>query len=221
MAQRIASIVLALALALVPSSVEAAEARQAPGYAEIASPEAGSAVQGIVTITGSANHPSFTAYDLAFAYADNPTDTWFPLGPTVRSAVVQGPLGLWDTSRISPGAYVLRLRVFLSTGAVLESQARGITIGLPTTTPAPGAASPTSTSVPPTPTLVAPFPTPPGAAARPDPVGSALAIGGATAVAGLVLLAVYLALQRSLSVWLGDLRMRRVLRGPRRSRPPR
>ncbi|HET7009510.1 MAG TPA: hypothetical protein VFI11_01940 [Anaerolineales bacterium] len=195
---------------------EAAEARQAPGYAEITSPSPGSAVQGIVTIQGSANHPSFVEYDLAFGYSDDPTDTWFPLGPRVTSPVVDGALGLWDTGKISPGVYVLRLRVSLSNGTILESQVR-VSVGLPTASPVPGA--PTSTKVPVLPTTTplppAPLPVEPADA---DPVASAMTIGAAMAVAGFVLLGVYLALSRALAVWLGGLRMRRVLRGPHRAR---
>ena len=204
-------------LAILTASPHAAEARQAPGYSEITSPAPGSAVQGIVTIRGSANHPSFVAFDLAFSYADDPTQTWFLLGPTVESPVQDDALGLWDTSRVSPGSYILRLRVFLSTGAVLESQVRGLTIGLPTKALAPGA--PTSTPVPVTPTPTLPpaaLAVPQGPSRAGDPVPSALAIGAAMAAAGLVLLGVYMALQRALSVWLGGLRMRRVLRGPHR-----
>lgn len=207
---------------LLAASMQAAEARQAPGYSEITAPAPGSAVQGIVTIRGSANHPSFLAYDLAFAYGNDPTETWFPLGATVESPVQEEVLGLWDTSRVSPGLYVLRLRVFLSTGAVLESQVRGLSIGIPTALPAPGVPTPTPAPVVPTVALppLAPLPAEVQPAAG-DPIASALTIGGAMAAGGLVLLSLYLALQRALAVWLGGLRMRRVLRGPHRPRPPR
>jgi hypothetical protein len=214
-----AFLILVLSLA---SPVPAVEARQAPGYSEITAPAPGSAVQGIVTIRGSANHPSFVAYDLAFAYGDDLTETWFPLGATVESPVQDDVLGLWDTSRVSPGLYVLRLRVFLSTGAVLESQVPGLSIGIPTAAPAPGVPTPSPAPALPTVTLPPVAPLPAEVLPAPgDPVASALTIGAAMAAGGLVLLSLYLALQRSLAVWLGGLRMRRVLRGPHRPRPPR
>ena len=199
--------------------VAPALARQAPGYAEITQPSPGSPVQGIVTILGSANHPSFASYDLAFAFADDSTGTWFGIGSPATTPVVDGPLGLWDTTQISPGRYVLRLRVNLSTGAVLESQVSDVHIGLPATVPSaapksptPERASATSTSVP-SPLTSSQAPSP----AR-DPVGAALAIGAGMAAGGLVLFGAFVGLQRALSVWLGGLRMRRVLRAPRRSR---
>jgi len=194
-------------------------ARQAPGYAEITQPSPGSPVEGIVTIQGSANHPSFTSYDLAFAFADDPTGTWFSIGSAATAAVVDGPLGLWDTTGISPGRYVLRLRVFLSTGAVLESQVRDIGLGLPAPalsaaplSPTPERALSTSTPVP------APTASPQTASPTRDPVGAALTIGAGMAAAGLLLFGAFIGLQRALAVWLGGLRMRRVLHAPRRSR---
>ena len=209
----------AVALLAYPSAASA-PLRQAPGYAEITVPEAGSSVQGIVTIRGSANHPSFASYDVAFAYPEDPTGTWFAVGPSVTSPVIDGALGLWDTSQISPGRYVLRLRVVLSTGAVLESQVRDLRIGLPPAASSAAPASPTPALHPatatPSPLVVSPAePSAPG-----NPVGAALAIGGAMAAGGLLLFGGYITLQHALAVWLGGLRMRRVLRGPHRPRPP-
>lgn len=210
---------LAVALLALPPAASVPP-RQAPGYAEITVPEAGSSVHGIVTVRGSANHPSFTSYDLAFAYPEDPTGIWFAIGPSVTSPVVDGALGLWDTSQISPGRYVLRLRVVLSTGAILESQVRDLRIGLP---PAASSAAPASPSpaLTPSPARPAAFvvslaePSAPG-----NLVGAALAIGGAMAAGGLLLFGGYITLQHALAVWLGGLRMRRVLRGPHRPRPP-
>ena len=210
---------LAFVLLAVPLPA-AAPLRQAPGYAEITVPEPGSSVQGIVTVRGSANHPSFASYDLAFSYPEDSTGTWFAIGPSVTSPVVDGALGLWDTSQISPGRYVLRLRVLLSTGAVLEAQVRDVRLGLPPSASSAAPASPTpalgpATATPP-PLVVSPAePTTPG-----HPVGAALIIGGVMAAGGLLLFGGYNTLQHALAVWLGGLRMRRVLRGPRSPRPP-
>lgn len=207
-------------LILAPLSGLPAPPRQAPGYAEITQPVPGSVLEGIVTLRGSANHPSFTSYDLAFTYANDTTGTWFIIGSPATTPVVDGPLGLWDTSTVSPGIYVLRLRVYLSTGAVFESQVRDLRIGLPA--PKTSAASPSATprQVAPTATplpamvVTAPAPAPPT-----NPAFSALTIGASMAAGGLVLFLAFVALRRSLGVWLGGLRMRRVLRGPQRTRP--
>ena len=210
---------LALVMLALPRPASAPP-RQAPGYAEITAPEPGSSIHGIVTVRGSANHPSFASYDLAFSYSEDATGTWFAIGPSVTSPVVDGALGLWDTSQISPGRYVLRLRVLLLTGAVLEAQVRDLRLGLP---PAASSAAPAT----PTPALGPATATPPPLVVSPaeastpgNPVGEALIIGGVMAAGGLVLFGGYITLQHALAVWLGGLRMRRVLRGPRSPRPP-
>jgi hypothetical protein len=194
--------------------------RQAPGYAEITVPEPGSSVQGIVTVHGSANHPSFASYDLTFSYAEDATGTWFATGPSVTSPVVDGALGLWDTSQISPGRYVLRLRVLLSTGAVLEAQVRDLRLGLPPAASSAARATPTTALVPATATPPPLVDSPAEPSTPGNPVGAALVIGGVMAAGGLLLFGGYITLQHALAVWLGGLRMRRVLRGPRSSRPP-
>jgi hypothetical protein len=194
---------------------------QAPGYAEILTPAGGDSLDGLVSIEGTADHPSFLRYDLAFAYDPNPTDTWYPLGEPVPTRAQQGTLGLWDVSDLSPGTYQLRLRVHLEGGAILEDTVRGLRIGLPalaavpTSRPAVPTALPTSTSpadghVPSAP--------PTSRAPSPDPVAVAVIIGGVTAAAFLVLLALYMPLRRSLAEWAGTMRMRRILRQDQRRR---
>lgn len=53
---------------------------------------------------------------------------------------------------------------------------------------------------------------------RSDPVGLAAVIGGGTAAAVLLFLAVFLPLRRRLALWAGSMRMRRVLRQDERRR---
>jgi hypothetical protein len=58
---------------------------------------------------------SFRSWELVFAYADNPTDTWFVLASgsqTVSEAVIF----TWDTTSLADGDYVLRLRIFADDG---------------------------------------------------------------------------------------------------------
>jgi hypothetical protein len=198
---------------------------QAPGYAEILTPRSGTAVSGVVTVEGTADHPAFVDYRLAFSYADNPTDTWFQLGQPVESRVRQGTLGVWDTSGLTPGAYQLRLTVDLEGSASLETIVGDLRVGLPAVVP-PAEPSATPARTVPTatlPAIAAPPPQGPAPAARTpgDPVGFAAIIGGATAAAFLIFLAAFLPLRRRLSVWAGSMRMRRVLRREEQQRQAR
>ena len=216
MSKRASPLLLLLTIAALLRPAGRATA-QAPGYAEILTPSAGISLAGLISIEGTADHPAFLRYDLAFAYDPNPTDTWYPLGEPVPTRAQQTTLGLWDTTSLSPGIYQLRLRVHLEGGAILEDTIRGLRIGLPAAVPesttGPVAASPT-----PRPATPVPSATPSPAAPAADPVGLALGIGGLTAAALLFTLALYLPLRRGLASWAGTLRMRRVLRQDLRRR---
>ncbi len=72
----------------------------------LSAPLAGSTLSGIVTISGSAP----AAWELAFAYRDDPTGTWFPLAAS-SEPLTGGLLPAWDTTLITDGLYTLRLRV--------------------------------------------------------------------------------------------------------------
>lgn len=202
---------LLLLAALLMSSPAAA---QAPGYAEIRSPVDGQAVQGLLTIEGSASHPFFEAYDLAFTYSENPTDTWFSIADTVADPVSDGPLALWDTTGLTDGTYRLRLRVFLSNGNVLQVFVENLRVRNYTPIePAPvGTLQPEST-----PTAAPPTRTP-----RPTPLPVRTGDGGAVvlqafsvgAIAGgaaLLLLGAYLLARRRMEIRLGIMRTRRML----------
>lgn len=173
----------------------------------IISPAAGDILRGQVNIIGSTNVPDFVSAELDFAYASDSTGTWFPI-QTLSQPVFDSPLYTWDTTSITDGDYVLRLRVYIG-----DSSFQDVTVPvkvqndvvpvtptvLPTATaeqefvliPTPFllAASPTPTNVPrPTPT---PLP------ANPVSLGSntvlaslgrgALVILGLFAFAGLIL----------------------------------
>jgi hypothetical protein len=125
-------------------------------------PASGEAIRGEVTITGTTDVPGFTSYRLDFSYASNPTDTWFALQTSTQPGT-DSPLAAWDTTLITDGGYVLRLRVFLEDGTFQE-----VTVPVkvqndtPIVTP-----TPVVTSTPdrldmglPTPFLVASSPTP-------------------------------------------------------------
>ncbi len=165
-------------------------AAQAPGFAEIITPAPGESLSGMVTIAGSANHPAFVSYELAFAYANDNTGTWFPIAEAVTTPVTDGPLALWDTRSLSDEVYVLRLLVLLGDGSLLETTVGDLRVSNYTPTripPADQAASPAPTltpvNAPPTPELDAPPPTAPPAE---QIVLTALRLGMAAGAASLL-----------------------------------
>ena len=128
----------------------------------ITSPVSGEAIHGEVTITGTTDVLGFASSQLDFSYASNPTDTWFAF-QTSTQPVADSSLATWDTTLITDGDYVLRLRVYVEDGIFQE-----VTIPVkvqndtPIITP-----TPVVTSTPdkldvglPTPFLVASSPTP-------------------------------------------------------------
>ncbi len=165
---------------------------QAPGFADITRPVSGEAVRGIVTLEGTANHPAFDHFDLAFGYDPDPTDTWFPIVDSDRSKVVEGRLAVWDTSAVADGVYRLRLRVWPAEGQPLVAVVGGVRVRNRSAieTPTPG---PTAEAALPTPMLETPTPSPmptEAVVAAPEPGGrvrSAFVAGG---VLGSVALAV-------------------------------
>ncbi|MBI5830322.1 MAG: hypothetical protein HZB20_12480, partial [Chloroflexi bacterium] len=116
-------------------------------------------LSGIVSITGSAAHPQFARYEIAFAYDPNPTDTWFEIQPPATTQASEGLLATWDTRHIADGTYMLRLRVYPSdASAPLETIVHGIIVAntpKPTATPT-ATSSPLGTAAPATPTAELP-----------------------------------------------------------------
>jgi len=126
----------------------------------IAYPAPGDTLEGLVEISGLITLPGFNLWQLSFAYADNPTDTWFLLAS--GSEPLSGPLHYWDTSTLTDGDYSLRLRVFFSDAYrdVLVTPVRVRNYSQDTPTPAPTAAetgvpAPSATQAPPTATSTA------------------------------------------------------------------
>ena len=167
---------------------------QAPGsLVSIRSPQAGEALQGQVTITGSSNVAGFASAEVSFAYANDPTGTWF-LITSSGLPVAQGTLAVWDTMTITDGLYTLRLRVKLDVGSYVDAivpalRVRNYTpVETSTPTAAPLQATPvtnaTATATPyPTPTALPPNP----AALSPSNIYTSLGYG-ALVVAALFLL---------------------------------
>ena len=127
----------------------------------ITSPAPDELLRGQVTITGRLDFPSFLSAQLEFSYASNPTNTWF-LIQTFSTPLTEGTLANWDTTSITDGEYVLRLRVSFEDGTSQEATVP-VKIGneaLPTVTPEPTATPQPETVLIPTPFLIAASPTP-------------------------------------------------------------
>jgi hypothetical protein len=94
----------------------------------IISPADGDIVAGEVTITGTTDMLGFASSQLDFSYASDSrspdalsgTGTWFALGTSTQPEI-DSPLAVWDTSLITDGDYVLRLRVTLEDGTFEEA----------------------------------------------------------------------------------------------------
>lgn len=172
----------------------------------ITSPAAGEVLRGQVTITGTLDVVSFAAAQLDFGYASDPTGTWFTL-QTFSEPVFEAALAVWDTTSISDGDYILRLRVNFEDGTFQEVTVP-VRVGndaLPTPTPAPSATPEEVSVLVPTPFLLAasptpteiPRPTPTALPANPASLGQkevydslgrgALVILGLFALAGIIL----------------------------------
>lgn len=136
-------------------------AQDTPALA-IASPAPGEVLRGQVTVTGTLAAPGFTLAQLEFAYADNPTDTWFSI-QVFSEPIVDSTLALWDTTSITDGEYVLRLRASLEDGTLQEVTVPiqiGNDLPVPSPTVEPTATPQENLIQVPTPFLLAASPTP-------------------------------------------------------------
>jgi hypothetical protein len=115
----------------------------------IRSPAAGQAVQGAVPIEGNSSLPDFVSAELAFAYTNDPTGTWFLIAEA-NQPVQDGVLAQWETGAITDGDYDLRLRVTLADGSQVETFVPGLRVRnyTPVETDTPTPVTPTLTQVP-------------------------------------------------------------------------
>jgi hypothetical protein len=171
-------IVIILVLGLLLLTIPAVKTGHAQTLGQITSPRDGAAVLGLVPVEGSATHPQFQKYEIHFGPQPNPGDQWTPIGGSPFAVpVVQGRLGLWDTTIIPDGIYSLRLRVVRLDGNYDEYFVRGIQVSnaRPTDTPTPEAtptpALPTDT---PAPTLTVVIGVPTVASPTPKPTNTPL-----------------------------------------------
>jgi hypothetical protein len=147
---------------------------------------------------------------MAFAYASNPTNTWFLISTSFQP-VTNDVLATWDTTSISDGGYALRLRVNILDGsfqdATVTVQVRNYTaVVTPSSAPTPTELalqiptplllipSATPTALP----LPTPTPLPPNPAAITQNEIYASLRGGALIIAGIFLaFGIFLRLRRS------------------------
>ncbi|MEW6093808.1 MAG: hypothetical protein AB1531_07590 [Chloroflexota bacterium] len=169
----------------------------------IVSPGPGAALQGMVTITGTSDAIGFVSYELAFAYPNDPTGTWFLIAQS-NQAVQNGILAEWDTTAITDGNYTLRLLVILDNGTSLEVRVPDLRVRnyTPVETPTPGPTrAPATESLPaatpsiPLPTLI-PLPANP-AVLTASRILSSLGYGAVAAASVLLVLSLYLRLRKS------------------------
>ncbi len=166
-------IAIMLTLGLLLLAIPLGQAVQSQSLGQISSPRDRAAVRGLVPIEGSATHPQFQKYEIHYGPEPNPGDQWTPIqGSPFTVPVVQGRLGLWDTTIIPDGIYSLRLRLVRLDGNYDEYVVRGIQVlnAQPTDTPTPAATptpeaptetpAPTATVVIGVPTVVSPTPKP-------------------------------------------------------------
>ena len=167
----------------------------------IVAPRPGDVLQGAVTIVGSSDVTGFASAEVSFAFADDPTGTWFLI--TMNSQPVGTTLATWDTTVITDGNYVLRLRVTLTDGSLREAIVSGLRVRnyTPVETPTPTAFVPEATPLPTIPSTPTPFPTPTAlshnpATLAPADVSTSFLYGGLAAILTFFIISLYLWLRR-------------------------
>ncbi len=125
--------------------------------AQISNPADGAVLIGVVRITGTANNSAMQQYRLDFLALADPRGQWQTIAGGVAQQVTNGTLGQWDTTKVSDGAYQLRLRVTLRNGTVFDAVAHNLAVSNQQPTSLPSVPPPpTATSLP----TAGPSPTP-------------------------------------------------------------
>jgi hypothetical protein len=141
----------------------AAPAQQQAELAFITFPGDNEVVRGVISITGSAAHPAFDRFQIAYAREPvSGNNAWTIIGVERREQIINGELAVWDTRTVPDGSYSLRLRVIRLDGNYGEIEARQIVVANTQPTPTPTSAeaarpavpTTTPTPLPPTPTIV-------------------------------------------------------------------
>jgi len=182
---------------------------QTPGpQIQVVSPQAGDALQGSVVVSGSTDLAGFRSYEVAFSYPGAGEGSWF-LVEQSQTSVKGGVLGVWDTSKIADGNYLLRIEVALTDGSKVEQvipdlRVRNYTaIETNTPTPLPVQAAtpvPVAVSITPTQATLTPQPTPTNLAPNPLQIQTLdlafnMTMGISFVVVVFILLGLYLAVK--------------------------
>ncbi|MCB9451774.1 MAG: PKD domain-containing protein [Anaerolineaceae bacterium] len=125
--------------AIVPPSIIQPTNTPLPISIVILSPIPGNVVAGNVQVLGAAIHPQFLQYQLEYGPDPNPGNLWFPASGIVQTPVLNGLLGIWNTTTIQDSLYQLRLRVTLRDGTSLITTVNNIRIQNQVPTPIPSA----------------------------------------------------------------------------------
>lgn len=99
-----------------PQAAQPNAAGCTPGQLILTFPEAGDEIKGAIELTGTVNIPNFGFYK--YEVAPNGSDSWATIAAG-RVPVIQGSLGRWDTTALTPGDYQLRLVVVDNQGTIL------------------------------------------------------------------------------------------------------
>jgi hypothetical protein len=103
--------------ATIIPTIETESGNCVAGQIEILSPENGETIRDIVEIIGSADIPSFGFYKFEMAAINETSWLTIQAGDTITR---EGRLGFWDTTRLTPGDYGLRLIVTNNQGLQSE-----------------------------------------------------------------------------------------------------
>ena len=131
------------------------------GDPAIIEPHPGDVLQGVVVITGSTDINGFAGAEISFTYTDDITGTWFLIGRQDQPAF-NDTLAIWDTTVITDGNYILRLRVQMTDGSTRETVVPGLRVRnySPIETPTAIPLAPEATPLPTVTPTSTPLPTP-------------------------------------------------------------
>jgi hypothetical protein len=157
-----------IALAALPASAQTPDPEETPSptpspgpsptptpgeaRAAITGPEMGDNLSGTVAIEGTATAADFRDYVLEFAPDPSPSDVvWQPIQGAVEQQVRDDVLGVWDTTGVEDGRYILRLTVRHHFADPTTTEVR-IFVANATATPQPQPITPTPPAPPGSPT---------------------------------------------------------------------
>jgi hypothetical protein len=168
----------------------------------INSPKTGDVLQGVVVVDGSSDIDGFVSAEISFAFTDDPTGTWFLLAIN-NQPVSNNRLVSWDTTVITDGNYVLRMRISLVSGPAKEILVSDLRVrnytSMETLTPPP--ITPAATIIPTRAATVTGYPTPTVLARNPATltpldVSASVVYGGSAAIFMFIIIGIYLRLRR-------------------------